>query len=125
LPFRSAGLQPGIFAFCIAGVPPALSLRPGLHRADAAPNDTFQAATALFLMSRVRTEFYRMPCSFCILIVLGDLLDGGELLFVEAVQTPEAARQRIEALAAFRPGQYVIYNEETGERLSITASVEA
>jgi hypothetical protein len=36
--------------------------------------------------------------------LLGDLLDGGELLFVEAVQTPEAARQRIEALAAFRPG---------------------
>lgn len=65
-----------------------------------------------------------MRCSFCILIVLGDLLDGGELLFVEAVQTSEAARQRIEALAAFRPGQYVIYNEETGERLSITAGVE-
>ena len=65
-----------------------------------------------------------MRCSFCILIVLGDLLDGGELLFVEAVQTSEAARQRIEALAAFRPGQYVIYNEETGESLSITAGVE-
>ena len=62
-----------------------------------------------------------MRCSFCILIVLGDLLDGGELLFLEAVQTPEAARQRIEALAALMPGQYVIYNEETGERLSITA----
>jgi hypothetical protein len=56
--------------------------------------------------------------------LLGDLLDGGELLFVEAVQTPEAARQRIDALALFRPGQYVIYNEETGERLSITAGVE-
>ena len=65
-----------------------------------------------------------MRCSFCILIVLGDLLDGGELLFVEAVQTSEAARQRIEALAAFWPGQYVIYNEETGERLSITAGLE-
>ncbi len=65
-----------------------------------------------------------MPCSFCILIVLGDLLDGGELVLVEAVQTPEDARQRIEALAAFRPGQYVIYNEETGQRLSITAGVE-
>jgi hypothetical protein len=65
-----------------------------------------------------------MRCSFCILIVLGDLLDGGELLFVEAVQTSEAARQQIEALAAVIPGQYVIYNEETGERLSITAGVE-
>jgi hypothetical protein len=65
-----------------------------------------------------------MPSSFCILMVLGDLLDGGELLFVEAVQTSEYARQRIEALAAFKPGQYVIYNEETGQRLSITAGVE-
>jgi hypothetical protein len=75
-------------------------------------------------MSRVRTEFDRMRCSFCILIVLGDLLDDGELLFVGAVQTSEDARQRIEVLAAFKPGQYVIYNEETGERVSITAGVE-
>jgi hypothetical protein len=53
--------------------------------------------------------------------VLGDLLDGGELQFVEAVQTLEDARQRIEALAELKPGQYIIYNEETGERVSITA----
>jgi hypothetical protein len=75
-------------------------------------------------MSPVRTEFVRMRCSFCILMVLGDLLDDGELLFVEAVQTPEDARQRIEALAALLPGQYVIYNKETGQRVSITAGVE-
>jgi len=62
-----------------------------------------------------------MRSSFCILTVLGDLLDGGELLFVEAVQTLEAARQRIAALAELRPGQYIIYNEETGERVSIIA----
>jgi hypothetical protein len=61
-----------------------------------------------------------MRCSFCILTVLGDLLDGGELQFVEAVQTLEAARQRIAALAELRPGQYIIYNEETGERLPVT-----
>jgi len=64
-----------------------------------------------------------MRSSFCILTVLGDLLDGGELLFVEAVQTLEAARQRIAALAELRPGQYIIYNEETGERVSIIAGV--
>jgi len=57
-------------------------------------------------------------------MVLGDLLDDGELLFVEAVRTSEAARQRIEALAALVLGEYVIYNKQTGERLSIPAGVE-
>ena len=66
-----------------------------------------------------------MRSSFCILTVLGDLLDGGELLFVEAVQTIEAARQRIAALAELRPGQYIIYDEETGERVSIVAGVQS
>jgi hypothetical protein len=65
-----------------------------------------------------------MRCTFCILTVLGDLLDSGELQFVEAVQTLEDARQRIEALAALLPVQYVIYNKETGERVSITTGVE-
>lgn len=66
-----------------------------------------------------------MRSHYCVLTVLGDLLDGGELHFVEAVPTLEAARQRIEALAELEPGQYIIYNKETGERLSITAGVEA
>lgn len=44
----------------------------------------------------------------------------GESHFVEAVQTLEIAKQRIEALAKSRPGQYVIYNDETGERVSVT-----
>jgi hypothetical protein len=61
---------------------------------------------------------------FCILMVLGDLLDDGELLFVEAVQTSEDARQRIEALAALLPGQYLIYNKETGQRISVDERVE-
>ncbi len=62
-----------------------------------------------------------MRSPFCILTVLGDLLDDGEVRFVEAVQTLEIARQRIEALAELAPGQYVIYNEETGERFSVIA----
>jgi len=66
-----------------------------------------------------------MRCSFCILIVHGDLLDDGELQFVEAVRTLDDARQRIEALAALLPGEYVIYNKQTGERLCITAGVES
>ncbi len=61
----------------------------------------------------------RLP--FCILNVLGDMLDGGELRFVEAARTLEGARRRIKALAKLCPGQYVIYDEQTGERVSIIA----
>ena len=59
---------------------------------------------------------------FCILSVLGDLLDGGELRFLEVVPTLEDAKKRIKALAGSTPGQYVIYNGETGERVSIVAA---
>src|SRR6516225_5886607 len=69
-----------------------------------------------------RTRSVRLP--FCILGVLGDALDDGELHFVERAQTLEAARRRIEALADVHPSQYVIYNGETGERLLISAPSE-
>ena len=59
---------------------------------------------------------------FCILSVLGDVLDDGELHFVEAARTLEAARRRIKALADLWPREYVIYNEQTGERESIIAA---
>ena len=62
-----------------------------------------------------------MRSPFCILSVNGDLLDGGELHFIEAAQTFEAAQQRSEALAESRPGQYVIYSQETGESFFIPA----
>lgn len=65
-----------------------------------------------------------MRSPFCILKVLGDLLDDGELHFVEAVQTLEVAKRRIEVLAESRPGQYVIYNEETGESVSVITGTE-
>ena len=63
----------------------------------------------------------RVRARFCILKVLGDVLDDGELHLVERAQTLEAARRRIEALADVRPGQYVVYNGETGERVSFVA----
>jgi hypothetical protein len=61
----------------------------------------------------------RLP--FCILNVLGDVLDDGEIHFVGATQTLKAAKRRIEVLAKLSPGQYVIYNGETGERLPLIA----
>ena len=60
----------------------------------------------------------RLP--FCILTVVGDVLDDGELHFVETAQNFEAARRRVDALAEVWPRQYVIYNRETGERIFIT-----
>lgn len=62
----------------------------------------------------------RLP--FCILSVFGDVLDDGYLHFVDAAETLEAAKRRIEALAESLPGTYVIYDEQTGERVSINAA---
>ena len=61
----------------------------------------------------------RMRRPFCILSVLGDVLDEGELHFVGTAKTMTAARRRIKALGHSRPGEYVIYNQRTGERQSI------
>jgi hypothetical protein len=61
----------------------------------------------------------RLP--FCILNVLGDVLDNGELYFVEAAQSLDAAKARVQSLAELLPGDFVIYNEATGERVSVTA----
>jgi hypothetical protein len=57
--------------------------------------------------------------SFCILTEVGDLLDGGELHFEEAVPTLEIAKQRIISLAKSRPALYVTYDGDTGERIII------
>jgi len=59
---------------------------------------------------------------YCILSVVGDVLDDGELYFVEAAQTLDAAKARVQSLAELWPGEYVIYDEATGERVLITAS---
>jgi len=53
--------------------------------------------------------------------VLGDVLDDGELHFVEAAQSLDAAKARVQSLAELWPGEYVIYDEATGGRVLITA----
>ena len=58
---------------------------------------------------------------FCILNVVGDVLDDGELYFVEAAQSLDAAKARVQSLAELWPGEDVIYDEATGERVSVTA----
>ena len=60
---------------------------------------------------------------FCILVVRGDVLDGGELYFVEAAPSLDAAKARVQSLAESWPGQFVIYNEATGERVPVTTDV--
>jgi hypothetical protein len=58
-----------------------------------------------------------MSLPFRILKMRGD----GSLHFVEEAETLEDARERVGALAEFWPGEYLIHNEVTGERVSITA----
>ncbi len=55
---------------------------------------------------------------FCIFKLRGD----GSLHSVEAGQTLDHARARVQALAELWPGQHVIHNEEAGERMFVTAS---
>jgi hypothetical protein len=57
----------------------------------------------------------RLP--FCIFKLRID----GSLHLVEAMQTLDDARARVQALGELWPGEYVIHNEATGERVSITA----
>lgn len=66
-----------------------------------------------------------MSLRFCILKVFGDALDEGEPYFLGATQTLEAARRGVEALAEFWPGQYIIYDERTGDRIAICTSAKA
>ncbi len=64
----------------------------------------------------------RQPC--CILDVLGDVRNDGELRFVGAAKTLEAAKRRIRALGQSNPGEFVIYNQQTGQRVSVKAGAE-
>jgi hypothetical protein len=47
--------------------------------------------------------------------------DDGSLQSVEGADSLESAKERVEELGKFWPGKYVIVNQETGERLTITA----
>jgi hypothetical protein len=58
-----------------------------------------------------------MPLPFCIFKVLGD----GSLHFVEEAHTFEDARESARELARLWPGEYIIQNVETGERVVITS----
>jgi hypothetical protein len=58
-----------------------------------------------------------MPLPFRVFKVRGD----GSLEFVEEAHNLEDARERVGDLALLWPGEYIIQNEETGERVSITA----
>ena len=48
----------------------------------------------------------------------------GDLQFVEAVQTYGEAKQRVGGLGEVWPGEYVIDNEETGERVFVSTRDE-
>jgi hypothetical protein len=52
------------------------------------------------------------------------LQTDGSPQFVEEAPTLEDAIERVEALAESRPGEYIIKNEETGERVFVTTGSE-
>jgi hypothetical protein len=58
-----------------------------------------------------------MPLPFRIFKMRGD----GSLHFVEEAETLDDAKACVQELGELWPGEYVIHNEETGERVSITA----
>jgi len=61
-----------------------------------------------------------MPLPFRIFKLRGD----GSLHFVEEARTLEDAKESARDLARLWPGEYIIQNEETGERVVITAGGE-
>lgn len=65
------------------------------------------------------------PRPFCILNVLGDLLDDGEVRLLETAKTLAAARRRIRALRESCLGEFVIYNQQTGEHISVNAGARS
>ena len=61
-----------------------------------------------------------MPLPFRIFKLRGD----GSLHFVEEAHTLEGAKESARDRARLWPGEYIIQNDETGERVVITASGE-
>ena len=58
-------------------------------------------------------------------ILLYSMVRGdGSLHFVERVEDLESAKARVEGFTKLWPGTYVIVNQETGERLSISTGDE-
>ena len=57
-----------------------------------------------------------MVAPFDILRVLND----GAPLWMEAAQTLEEAKARVQQLAATLPGSYVIFSQKTGKKILIT-----
>lgn len=51
-------------------------------------------------------------------------LTGRELRWLEAAHTLPAAKARIEAHAEFSPGTFVIYNQETQQKILVTSGSE-
>ena len=61
-----------------------------------------------------------MSLPFCIFKLRID----GSLHLVEAMQTLDDPKARVQELAELWPGEYIISNRATGERVSITAGVK-
>ena len=61
------------------------------------------------------TSEFQLRLPFCVFKLRSD----GSLHLVEAVQTLDEAKVRVQALSKSWPGEYIIHNEATEERISI------
>jgi len=52
-------------------------------------------------------------------------IDGGSVLWRDAVETFEAAKARIQKLALSSPGEYLIFDQTTGHRVRVMPSIQA
>ena len=51
-------------------------------------------------------------------------IDGGNALWREAVESFEAAKACIQKLALSSPGEYLIFDQHTGNRVRVTPSAQ-
>ena len=73
-------------------------------------------------LSRIRCPPNR---SFVLPFRIYKVQNDGGLHFVEAMQTFDDAKERVRELGEIWPGEYVIDNEATGERLFVSTSDES
>jgi hypothetical protein len=59
------------------------------------------------------------------LFLIAKVRDDGGLHFIEATQTLQEAKARVRQIGKLWPGDYVIDNEETGERVFVSTTDES
>jgi hypothetical protein len=65
-----------------------------------------------------KTHFEHVPLEIAILKKQPE----GRVYWVEAARNVESAKERVQSLARYFPGEYVIVNKKTGEEITVRPS---